>query len=116
MALVAHKQEDDVKEVSAKATPSKDTYEGRTKAIKGKGKMIEDDDSSTQDELDDLDEHLAFLTRKFSKLKFKRNPAFTKPFRRDNQQNKINFVDRSKFKCYNCGIAGHFSSECKTQG
>ena len=33
-------------------------------------------------------------------------------YRNDNQQNK-SFVDRSKFKCYNCEIAGHFSNECR---
>ena len=22
-------------------------------------------------------------------------------------------VDRSKFKCFNCGLAGHFSNECR---
>ena len=33
-------------------------------------------------------------------------------YRKDNQHNK-SFVDRSKFKCYNCGIARHFSYECK---
>ena len=32
-------------------------------------------------------------------------------YKRDSQQNK-SFVDRSKFKCYNCGIVGHFSNEC----
>ena len=31
---------------------------------------------------------------------------------KDNQQNK-SFVDRYKFKCYNCGIDGHFSNECR---
>ena len=36
----------------------------------------------------------------------------TPSYRRDDQHNK-SFVDRSKFKCYNCGIAGHFSNECR---
>ena len=31
---------------------------------------------------------------------------------RDNQQNK-SFIDTSKFKCYNYGIAGHFSNQCR---
>ena len=47
VALVAQKQEDTVKVVPAKATPSKDTCKGRSEASKGKGKMTEDDDSST---------------------------------------------------------------------
>ena len=33
-------------------------------------------------------------------------------YRKENQQNK-SFVDRSKFKIYNCGIDGHFSNECR---
>ena len=67
------------------------------------------------EDLDDIDEYLAFMSRRFSKLKFKRNPTMSKSipsYIRDNQQNK-SFIDRSKFKCYNCGIAGHFSNECR---
>ena len=44
----------------------------------------------------------------------KRNPTMSKSipsYRRDNQQHKP-LVDMSKFKCYKCGIAGHFSNEC----
>ena len=50
VVLVAHKQveqEDDVKEVTAKTTPSMNACEGRPEASKGKSKMVEDDDSST---------------------------------------------------------------------
>lgn len=74
--------------------------------------MVEEDGSTTQDELDELDDHLAFLSRKYSKLEFKRNSAAPKPFRLDFQQGK-NLIDRSKFKCYNYGITGHLSSECR---
>ena len=64
------------------STPSSNTCEGRSEARKNKGKLIEDNDESfTQDELDDIDEHLAFLARKFSKLKFKRNTASSRPFK-----------------------------------
>ena len=90
-------------------------YEGKSNLIKGKGKADDEEESSNQDDLDEIDEYLAFLSRRFSKLKFKRNPNMSKSisqFRKDGQQNK-SFVDRSKFKCYNCGIAGHFSYECR---
>ena len=73
------------------------------------------EESVHQEDLDDIDEYLAFMSRRFSKLKFKRNPAMSKSisnYRRDNQQKK-SFVDRSKFKCYNCGIVGYFSNECR---
>ena len=68
-----------------------------------------------QEDLDDIDEYLAFLYRRFSKLKFKRNPSMSKStpsYRKDSQQNK-SFFDKSKFKCFNCGIDGHFSNECR---
>ena len=55
--------------------------------------------------MEDIDEHLAFLSRRFAKLKFKKNFGAAKPNR--------NMVDKSKFKCYKCGLAGHFASECR---
>ena len=61
----------------------------------------------TQEELEEIDENIAFLSRRFSKLKFKRNPILSRPsttFRKDSQSGK-SLVDRSKFKCFNCGIA-----------
>ena len=69
----------------------------------------------TQEEVEDIYEHLAFILRRFSKLKFKRNPSMFRPptsFRKDNQVGK-SLLDRSKFKCFNCGFAGHFSNECR---
>ena len=81
-----------------------------------KGKLkVEGTKDMTQEELEEIDEHLAFLSRRFSKLKFKRNPSMSRPptsFRKDNQAGK-SLVDRSKFKCFNCGIVGHFSNECR---
>ena len=65
---------------------------------------------ATKDELDEIDEHLTILSRRFSKLKFKRNPNMYKPsthFRKEGQQNK-SFVDKSKFKYYNCGMVVKF--------
>ena len=68
-----------------------------------------------QEDHDDIDEYLAFLSRRFSDLKFKRNPSVSRPtphFRKEGHQNKL-FVDRSKFKCYNCGIVRNFFNECR---
>ena len=119
MALVA-KDNEDKKVVSSEeevvpGAPNKSVCEGKAEASKGKGKAEVEDESMNQDDLDDIDEYLAFLSRRFSKLKFKRNPSMSKSFtsyRKDSQQNK-SFVDISKFKCYNCGIDGHFSNECR---
>lgn len=52
-------------------------------------KMTEEDEASTEDELDELDEHLSLLLRKFSKLKLQRNFAGPKSFRKVSKQNKI---------------------------
>ena len=68
-----------------------------------------------QKDLDDIDEYLAFHSRRFFKLKFKRNPSMSKSipnYKKDSQQNNF-FVDISKFKCFNCGIVEHFSSESR---
>ncbi|XP_063942761.1 uncharacterized protein LOC135150404 [Daucus carota subsp. sativus] len=87
VALVAEKEEEGEKTLkSVVKNSSNNTGEGKNEAGKNKGKIIEENkESSAQDELDDLDEHLAFLARKFSKLKFKRNAANSRPFNRGNQ-------------------------------
>ena len=36
----------------------------------------------------------------------------TTTFRKDGQSAR-GLVDRSKFKCFNCGTSGHFSNECR---
>ena len=95
--------------------PRRNAGESKVEAGKGKGKAEMGDESMHQEDLDDIDDYLAFMSRRFSKLKFKRNPSMSKSipsYGKDNQQNKY-FVDRSNFKCYNCGIAGHFSNECR---
>lgn len=66
---------------TTKITPNKVVCKGEFEVSKGKRKMIYEDEDSTHDELDEPDEHLAFLSRKFSKFKFKRNTAGPKPFR-----------------------------------
>ena len=115
MHLVAKSKEEETSEGAIVEASSKSSGENKQDARKGKGKDESEDESVPQENLDDIDEYLAFMSRKFSKLKFKRNPAMSKSipnYRRDSQQNKP-LVDRSKFKCYNCGIAGHFSNECR---
>ena len=67
--------------------PSKIAGENRQEAGKGKGKAEIEEESVHQEDLDDIDEYLAFMSRRFSKLKFKRNPAMSKSipsYRRDN--------------------------------
>ena len=95
--------------------PNNFVCEGKTEANNGKGKIEAHEGSCTQVELDDIDEHLDFLSRRFSKLKFKRNPNMSKlssQFIKEGQQNKT-FVDKFKFKCFNYGIDEHFSNECR---
>ena len=112
IALVAH-DEDKVQNKSERAISSQQVCEEKEESSKGKLKM-EGTEDLTQKELEEIDEHLALLSRRFSKLKFKRNPTLSRPpitFTKDGQSEK-GLVDRSKFKCYNYGIAGHFSNEC----
>lgn len=48
-------------------------HESSSLSVKGKEKALKKDDGcSTQEELDDLNEHLEFLSIRFSNLKFKR--------------------------------------------
>ncbi|KAK1395993.1 hypothetical protein POM88_005856 [Heracleum sosnowskyi] len=106
VALVASTEEhEDVKKETVKATQSSSACEGRIESNKGKGKMVDEDVNSNQDEMNEP-------SRKFSKLKFKKNPEAQRPFRKDFQPNKT-FVERSKFKCFNYGMSGHFANECK---
>ena len=72
--------------------------------------MVEEADSD--EDTDGIDEHLAFLSRRFSKLKFKKNFNSAKPFKSNPKSNR-SVVDGSKFKCFNCGLAGHFANECR---
>ena len=111
MALVAF-GEDEVKDkgkAQAEDTVKlvKEENSGSTKA---KGKMVEEADSDKDN--DGIDEYLAFLSKRFSKLKFKKNFNSAKP-QRSNPKTDKGMVDRSKFKCFNCGLAGQFANECR---
>jgi len=67
IALVAELEKE--KEVKMEAV------ESTSKACesKGKGLAAESEDSLSQDDMEDIDEHLVFLSRRFAKLKFKKN-------------------------------------------
>ncbi|KAL8120203.1 hypothetical protein AgCh_017376 [Apium graveolens] len=101
ITLVAEQEkEKEIKVEAIESAPNSNVCER-----KGKGLVAEHEDQLSQDEMDDIDDHLAFLSRRFSKLKFKKNFGAGKPNR--------NMVDKSKFKCFKCGLAGHFASECR---
>ena len=48
--------------------PNKNICECKAEASKGKEKAEVEDESTNQDDLNDIDEYLAFLSRRFSKL------------------------------------------------
>ena len=96
--VAEQEREKEIKVEAVESAPNPRVCEG-----KGKGLVAEHEDHLSQDDMDDIDEHLAFLSRRFSKLKFKKNFGAAKSNR--------NMVDKSKFKCFKCGLAGHFASE-----
>ena len=106
VALVAeNEKKDEMKIEVVKTAPSFNVGENKSEPSKEKGLTTENEDNSIQDDSDEVDEHLAFMSRRFAKLKFKKNPKATKSNR--------NMVDKSKFKCFNCGMSGHFANKCR---
>ena len=72
--------------------------------------MVEE--ANSIEDNDGINEHFAFLSRRFSKLKFKKNFNSSKPQRSSSKPDK-GMVDRTKFKCFDCGLADHFANECR---
>ncbi|KAL8104283.1 hypothetical protein AgCh_028487 [Apium graveolens] len=104
VALVAENERTEARN-EEKTMPNLKIGIRKSESSKGKEQAAEVEDNSSQDDSDDVDEHLAFLSRRFAKMKFKKNTRTT-------MTNK-NMVDKSKFKCYNYGTSGHFASECR---
>ncbi|KAL8134217.1 hypothetical protein AgCh_009318 [Apium graveolens] len=90
---------------------------------------LEKDEFYTLEELDELDQSMAYLARKFSNIKVKK-PRFFKSkeqsFNKDNsciEKGKYNSdskngyktgsVDKSKIWCFNYDELGHFATECR---
>ena len=87
--------------------------------------LEEEDEYCTLEEMKSMDNPaMEFMARKFKNLKFNKNKPFTSQgqysrFHRtgsskDAGENsgggyKSGMVDRSKFKCFNCGELGHFA-------
>ena len=88
VALVAKRKEEETNEGVVVEAPSRIAGENKHDAGKGKSKEESEDESVHQEILDDIDEYLPFMSRRFSKLIFKRNPAMSKSipsYRRDCQ-------------------------------
>ena len=108
VALVAKSKEEETSEGAIVEAPRKSAGENKQDAGKGKSKDESEDESLHQENLDDIDEYLAFMSRRFSKLKFKRNPAMSKSipsYRRDSQQNNP-FVDSLSLNVTTVGLLG----------
>src|SRR5207245_7437815 len=67
------------------------------------------------EELESLDdEFVAFLAKRYSKLKFQK-PKGVRKFMPKLSGEKKTLIDKSKIKCYKCNIMGHFANECRSK-
>ncbi|XP_063936103.1 uncharacterized protein LOC135147181 [Daucus carota subsp. sativus] len=105
--------------------PSKCTQECVVPEIGHTSTSTGDDEFYSMEELDQLeDEFLAMFSRKFSNMRFRKNPSYKfkssgSKFQKEGSLSitskgayKTGMVNRSKFKCFNCDEPGHFVSEC----
>ena len=82
VALVdENERKEELKAEVVKVVPSLNIGKDKSESSKGKGLVTEDEDNLSQDDSNGVDEHLAFLSRRFAKLKFKKNPRGAKPNR-----------------------------------
>lgn len=108
VAKVRTEEEGTKKEVVEDSAPKSASGLKNDESSKGKGKMVEVEEGSSGEEDEELDDYLAFLSKKFSKLRFKRNTSANNS-RRTYQSGK-EMIDKSKVKCFSCGVAGHFAN------
>ncbi|KAL8098251.1 hypothetical protein AgCh_031128 [Apium graveolens] len=85
------------------------------------------DDFYSLEELEQLeDESIALIVKRFSNVRFKRNPKFKyksnyNRFHKGGSSSsntssggyKTGMVDRSTIRCFNCNKLGHFATECR---
>ena len=72
-------------------------------------------DFYSMEELESLDdESVAYLAKRFSKLKFQR-PKGVRKFMPKQSGEKKTLIDKSKIKCYKCNIMGHFANKCRSK-
>ncbi|KAL8132771.1 hypothetical protein AgCh_008307 [Apium graveolens] len=90
---------------------------------------LENDEFYTLGELDELDQSMTYLARKFSNIRVKKPRYFKnkeQSFNKDNRWKekgkynsdskngyKTGSVDRSNVRCFNCDEQGHFATECR---
>src|SRR5438445_10770557 len=66
-------------------------------------------DFYSMEELESLDdEYVAYLVKRYSKLKFQRHKGGRKATPKLSGEKKT-LIDKSKIKCYKCNIMGHFA-------